>query len=182
MDIGETLYVTTAAAWREWLAANHATRPEIWLVFYSKGSGQPSLPYNDAVEEAICFGWIDSIVKKRDEQSRAQRFTPRRPRSPLSEMNKERVRRLAAAGKMTQAGLSAADFDLNEAFSEPDDILAALKADPAAWPIHQTFPDGYKRIRIGFIDAARRHPEVLQQRLRYFLKMTAQNQRFGMIQ
>ena len=97
MDLGETLYVTEREAWREWLAAHHAAEAEIWLVYYRKGSGRPSLAYNDAVEEALCFGWIDSIVKKHGPESRAQRFTPRRRGSALSEMNKARVRRLVAA-------------------------------------------------------------------------------------
>ena len=108
MEVGKTLYVTQRSEWREWLSANHGTEKEIWLIGYRKEAGKPGLPYNDAVEEALCFGWIDSTMKKVDAERNAQRYTPRRPNSPLSEMNKERVRRLIAAGLMTPAGLAAA--------------------------------------------------------------------------
>ena len=182
MDIGKTLYVTDAPGWRAWLEANHAREPEIWLVFYTKASGRPSIPYNDAVEEALCFGWIDSIVKKHEEHSRAQRFTPRRRGSPLSEMNKVRVRRMVERGRMTAAGLAAAGDILDEPFHEPPDIIAALKADEATWRNYQQFPDSYRRIRVGWIEAGRSNQDVFDQRLRYFLKMTAQNKRYGMVQ
>src|SRR5687767_13777568 len=107
MDIGETVYVTERNEWRAWLRKHHRKKPEIWLVFYTKASKKPSLSYNDAVEEALCYGWIDSIVKKHGYEGRAQRFTPRRPGSPLSEMNKARVRNLVAQKRMTKAGLEA---------------------------------------------------------------------------
>ena len=85
MDIGKTLYVTEREAWRAWLAANYRDEPEIWLVYYRKDFGKPRIPYNDAVEEALCFGWIDGIIKKYDEESNVQRITPRRKKSFLSE-------------------------------------------------------------------------------------------------
>ena len=181
MDIGETLYVTERKVWRAWLEAHHATAPEIWLVGYSKASGQPSLPYNDAVEEALCFGWIDSIVKKHGPESRAQRFTPRRPGSPYSEMNKARVRRLAEAGLMAPAGMETAHAVLDEPFEMPPDIIEALQTDEETWRNFEAFPESYKRIRIGWIDVARSRPEVFEQRLEYFLRMTAQNKRYGMV-
>jgi len=182
VDLGETLYVTDAASWRAWLEENHASKPEIWLVYYSKPSGSPSIPYNDAVNEALCFGWIDSTVKKHSPQSRAQRFTPRRPGSKLSEMNKERARRMVAAGKMTQAGLVAIGDVLDEPFVIADDVRAALQADEEAWRHFQAFPESYRRIRVGFIEAARNRPEVFRQRLDYLVRMSVQNKRFGMIQ
>jgi uncharacterized protein YdeI (YjbR/CyaY-like superfamily) len=182
MDIGKTLNATTRKQWRNWLARHHDSEPEIWLVFASKASGKPSLPYNDAVEEALCFGWIDSIVKKLDADHRAQRFTPRRPRSPLSEMNKARMRRLRDLGKMTAAGLAAVGDVLDEPFVMPDDIRKELQADNETWRNFQAFPESYKRIRVGWIDAARPRPDFFEQRLRYFLKMTKQNKRFGMVQ
>src|SRR5256885_3438097 len=105
MEIGTTLYVKGRREWRAWLARHHQTASEIWLIYYKKESGRPRIPYNDAVEEALCYGWIDSILKPIDSRRYAQRFSPRRPRSRLSEMNRERVRRLIAAGRMTRAGL-----------------------------------------------------------------------------
>ena len=182
MEIGKTLYVHERQAWREWLAKHHASEPEIWLVFYKKASSRPSLPYNDAVEEALCFGWIDSIVKKHGPESRAQRFSPRRRGSPWSEMNKARVRRLAEQGQMTGAGLAAGVDFLGERYEVPADILAAIEEDAAAWRNFQALPESYVRIRVGWINAARVRPDVFDQRLRYFVKMTSQGKRFGMVQ
>jgi uncharacterized protein YdeI (YjbR/CyaY-like superfamily) len=182
VDLGETLYVTDVESWRAWLEANYASAPEIWLVFYRKASGTPSIAYGDAVNEALCFGWIDSIVKKHGPESRAQRFTPRRPGSKISEMNKERARRMVAEGRMTQAGLDAIGEVLDEPFRIPDDIRAALQADEAAWRNFQAFPESYQRIRVGFVDGSRGRQDVFEQRLAYLVRMTAQNKRFGMLQ
>src|SRR5437867_3892694 len=95
----------TRKQWRSWLARNHRSASEIWLIYYKKDSGKPRIPYNAAVEEALCYGWIDSTVKRIDNERIAQRFSPRRKNSGLSEMNKERVRRLIKAKKMTRFGL-----------------------------------------------------------------------------
>jgi uncharacterized protein YdeI (YjbR/CyaY-like superfamily) len=182
IKLGETLDVAERRQWRAWLRRNHASAQEIWLVFHSRESGKPSLPYNDAVEEALCFGWIDSTVKKLGPDSRAQRFAPRRPASPFSEMNKVRLRRLAEQGKLAAAGRAAAGGVLDEPFVIPKDILKALKADTETWRNFQSYPESYQRIRVGWIEGARLRPEVFEQRLRYLLKMTAQNKRFGMVQ
>ncbi len=190
MEIGTTLYVKDRRQWRSWLARHHRTAPEIWLIYYKKHSGKPRIPYSDAVEEALCYGWIDSITKPVDEDRWTQRFSPRRPSSRLSEMNRERVRRLIAARRMTKAGLEriahvfdhTRDTKRNLKWRIPPDILTAIKRDRTAWKHFEKFPESYKRIRIGWIDAARRRPEILRQRLRHFLKMTAQNKRFGMVQ
>lgn len=89
MDITKTLYIKNRKEWRRWLEKNFQTAREIWLVFPHKSSGRQRIPYNDAVEEALCFGWIDSIVKKHDDESSMQRFTPRNPRSGYSQPNRE---------------------------------------------------------------------------------------------
>ena len=181
VKLGKLLDVPDRASWRRWLEAHRASEPEIWLVYHSRASGVPSIPYNDAVDEALCFGWIDSTVKKVDAESRAQRFTPRRPGSPISPMNRERALRLRDAGRMTQAGLDAIG-DLDTPFVLPDDIAAALKADNETWRNYQAFPESYQRIRVGFIDGSRRRPEAFKTRLAYFLKMTKANKRYGMVQ
>jgi uncharacterized protein YdeI (YjbR/CyaY-like superfamily) len=181
MEITKTLYVTNRDEWRAWLEENYATEPEIWLVYYRKGSGKLRIPYDDSVEEALCFGWIDSTVKNIDEESYAQRFTPRRPKSPVSEMNKERARRLIDQGKMTQAGLDKLGY-VSDKLEIPPDILEALQADEQVWENFQQFPDSYKRIRIGWIDGVRQRPEEFQKRLRYLIKMTAKNKKYGMVQ
>ena len=193
MEITETLYVTDRREWRSWLAKNHRTAKEIWLIYYNKKSSKPRIPYNDAVEEALCYGWIDSIVKKYDEERAAQRFSPRRKNSSLSELNKERIRRLIETKKMTAAGLESIAHHLKDnssagkdtlPFSEftlPEDILNELKSDRAVWKNFQRFPEHYKRIRIGWIDGARERPEEFRKRLRYFIRMTAKNKMFGMV-
>ncbi|MBI3815352.1 MAG: YdeI/OmpD-associated family protein [Nitrospinae bacterium] len=182
MKLGKTLYITERKEWRKWLIRHHDTEKEIWLVYYKKDSGKPSLLYNDAVDEALCFGWIDSMIKKIDGESRAQRFTPRRPKSQFSEMNKERVRRLIKEGKMTPAGLIAAGDISIEKFDISSDILKALKSDKQIWQNFQSFPESYKRIRVGWIDRARKRPEEFDKRLNYFMRMTAKNKKYGMVQ
>lgn len=179
MEIGQTLYVTERAAWRDWLAANYQTAGEIWLLLYRKDSGKPSLPYNDAVEEALCFGWIDSIVKRIDDQSRAQRYTPRRAGSGHSQMNKERLRRLIAAGQVAQDVLPEVAHIPHEPFHWPADIMAELRANPAAWAHFQSFSAPYQRIRVGFIDAARARPAAFRKRLDYFVQKTAEGKQYG---
>lgn len=193
MKIGKTFYAADRKQWRSWLAKNHQSESEIWLIYYKKNSNKPRIPYNDAVEEALCYGWIDSTLKPRDEISYLQRFSPRRENSRLSEMNKERVRRLIKAKKMTRFGLESIQHHMENGsnnskrstiikkFSIPKDILSELKADPLVWKNFKRFPESYRRIRTGWIDASRNHPVVFAQRLKYFLKMTAKNKMFGMV-
>jgi len=178
MEVGNTLQAKTRAEWRAWLRKHHRKEPEIWLVYHRKASGKPFVAYDDAVEEALCFGWIDSIIKKLPGDSRAQRFTPRRAKSAMSELNKARVRRLIDQGRMTPAGLAAAG-DLDGAFVVPKDILRELKKDKQVWANFQAFPESYQRIRIGWIDGSRPRSEFFEQRLRYFIKMTKQGKMFG---
>ncbi|MCX6818563.1 MAG: YdeI/OmpD-associated family protein [Candidatus Aenigmarchaeota archaeon] len=189
MNLGKTLYVTNRNDWRSWLAKNHAKEKEIWLIYYRKSSSKPRIPYNDAVEEALCYGWIDSIVKLIDEKKFAQRFTPRRPKSMLSEMNKERIRRLIKKKKMTPVGLKAISKvfdkskDKEDRFTIAPDILKALKADMQAWKNFKNFPEGYKKVRIGYIESQRRHGNgMFQKSLQHFIRMTAKNKKFGMVQ
>jgi uncharacterized protein YdeI (YjbR/CyaY-like superfamily) len=194
MEIGNTLYAKNRKEWRSWLTKNHRSAMEIWLIYYKKQSGKPRIPYNDAVEEALCYGWIDSTLKPINEQCYAQRFSPRRKNSKLSEMNKERVRRLVKAKKMTQFGLETIQHHMErnskesstlhnlKNFTLPKDILKILKLDSVVWKNFDKFPESYKRIRLGWIDAARHRPEIFNQRLQYFIKKTAQNKKFGMVQ
>jgi len=114
MEIGETLLVSTGQDWRAWLAQHHADRKEIWLTYYKKTSGKTGISYEDSVEEALCFGWIDGAIKGIDAETYAGRFTPRRPRSPWSESNRARVARLLRDGRMTDAGLAVIPTDLRE--------------------------------------------------------------------
>ena len=193
MKIGKTFYAADKKQWRTWLTKNHRSEPEIWLIYYKKNSGKPRIPYNDAVEEALCYGWIDSTTKLNDEISYLQRFSPRRKNSNLSEMNKERVRRLIKSKKMTRFGLVSIRHHLENGskngtpslvlkrFNIPEDILNELKADPVTWKNFKQFPESYKRIRTGWIDGSRHRPAEFTKRLHYFLKMTAKNKMFGMV-
>ncbi len=188
MKIGRTYYARNRTEWRAWLKKHHSTAKEIWLLYYDKASGKQRIPYSDAVEEALCFGWIDSIVKKYDKDRAAQRFSPRKPKSKWSETNQERVKRLIKQRKMTKAGLAV--FDAKQGLQShktkgliiPADILRALKKDRTVWRNFQKFPESYKRIRVGWVNNSRNRPDAFRQRLQYFLKMTAQNKRFGMVQ
>ena len=183
MKPGKTLYVADRKDWRSWLQKNHNKEKEIWLIYYRKSSGKPRIPYNDAVEEALCYGWIDSIVKSVDQEKFAQRFTPRRPGSRVSEMNKERMRRLIKNKLMTAKGLNAVFFDKNEKFAIAPDILKALKENKQTWKNFQRLPAGYKKVRIGYLESQRRHSNgMFQKSLQYFLKMTGKDKKFGMVQ
>jgi uncharacterized protein YdeI (YjbR/CyaY-like superfamily) len=180
MEITRTFYPRTRNEWRTWLKKNHAKHREIWLVYYSKKSRKPRVAYNDAVEEALCYGWIDSTMKKIDEHCFAQRFTPRKPGSTWSELNKERARRLVKNKKMANAGRALLPAGLlNEKFEIPADILKVLKKDKETWKNFEQFPESYKRIRLGFIHNSRSRPEFFKKRLDYFLKMTKQNKMYG---
>jgi len=104
MEIGETLYVTTRDEFRKWLEKNHQTKKEIWLIQYKKATKKPTINYVEAVEEAICFGWIDNTEKSMDAERYATRFSPRRPKSNWTNTNKDRARRMVAEGRMSLAG------------------------------------------------------------------------------
>jgi uncharacterized protein YdeI (YjbR/CyaY-like superfamily) len=192
MKIGKTLYVSNRNAWRKWLSKHHKTAKEIWLVYYRKSSGKARIEYNAAVEEALCYGWIDSIEKGLNKERFAQRFSPRKVGSNLSQPNVERVRRLIANKKMTRAGLAAIahaydphndkQLKTGEPIAIPAGIKKALRANKKAWTNFQRMPAAYKRVRIAYIETRKRHGRDHYVRaLRHFVKMTAQNKRIGFI-
>ncbi len=173
IDPKRLLDVRRRPDWRAWLRRHYKTDQEIWLVYHKKHTGQPRVAYGDAVEEALAFGWIDSVAKKLDEDRYAQRFSPRRPKSPYSEANLARLRAMAAKGRIAPDVLEKVRPLLAvERVVVPPDILAALKADPETWKNFRAFSDAYKRIRVAYIDHARSRPEEFAKRLRNFLRMT----------
>jgi uncharacterized protein YdeI (YjbR/CyaY-like superfamily) len=179
VQITQTIEPATRLAWRAWLATHGVTEQEIWLLAPRFSKDRAGFTYLDSVEEALCFGWIDGIAKTFDETRSAQRFTPRRPKSNWTELNKERARRLIAAGLMTPAGLAVLpDLDPSE-FTIAVDIQTALQRDPATWANFERFPDLYKRVRICFIEDMRNQPAEFDKRLERFVLMTAQNKQFG---
>jgi len=179
MEVTKKVYMRTRTDWRNWLKKNYKSEKEIWLVFQNKSSSKTGITYEVAVEEALCFGWIDSIVKKTEKDSRVQRFTPRNPKSNYSQLNKERLKRLLKRKKVIASVRKTLGDLENEKFIFPKDILNKIKKNKDAWNNYQKFSEAYKRIRIAFIDGGRQRPEVFKQRLDYFIKMTAQNKQYG---
>ncbi len=179
IDQSHLLYVITKAEWRDWLQSHYQTEGGVWLVYYKKHTGKPRIEYNDAVEEALCFGWIDSTVKTLDEDRYAQRFSPRNPKTPYSPANKERLKALVEEGRVSEDVLYSLGDLLNEVFEVSPDILQAIQDNEKAWQNFQSFSEAYKRIRIGFIEGARNRPEEFQKRLKYFIRMSEKNKQFG---
>ncbi len=179
MNITQTLYVTDPEDWRNWLKQHYKTESEIWLIYPKKATGKPRIEYNDAVEQALCFGWIDSIIKTLDEEHTVQRFSPRKPKAKYSQANIERLRTLVAQKKVIKEVAATLTEVLNAEFIIPPDILKTIQAEEEAWKNFQNFSDAYIRIRIAFIDGARKRPEEFKKRLRYFIEMTAKNKQIG---
>ena len=168
----KTFYTSEREVWREWLAEHFQTESEIWFVFPMKESGDKALHYNDAVEEALCFGWIDSTIKHIDPTHRAQRFSPRRKNSPYSRPNIERLIWLEEQGMLHPSIRDSVLPLISEPYVFPKDIIDAIKADSAAWENYGRLSEPYKRIRIAYVDAARKRPDEFKKRLESFIKKT----------
>ncbi len=177
MNITNTLKPKDRTAWRLWLEQNHKNLTEIWLLSDERAQA-PTVQYLDAVEEAICFGWIDGIQKRFSTFELTQRFTPRKKKSNWTELNKERARRLIRLGLMTEAGQATLP-DLNEKFVIAPDIIDAIKATPSAWSNFSKFPALYCTVRIGYIEEMRKNTTEFERRLNNFLTKTAANKMFG---
>lgn len=166
LDDGEMVEVTDAATWRAWLVANHRDSKGAWLVRARPGSGLVFIEYEDAILQALCFGWIDGPVRSFDESRGGLWFAPRRASSGWAATNKARVERLEASGEMTEAGRRAIEvakangawtvLDNAEALREPDDFAAALDAEPAARAAWNAFPPSARKLGISGVDMARR--------------------------
>ncbi|MDR2866258.1 MAG: YdeI/OmpD-associated family protein [Methanomassiliicoccaceae archaeon] len=165
-------HFTDRAEWRQWLQKNYDKETEVWFVFPLKSSGESAILYNDAVEEALCFGWIDSTVRSLDKDHKIQRFSPRNPKSGYSQANKERLRWLNDEGLIHSSVMESVSRILNEQFVYPKDIIEALENDEELWTNFQRFSDSYKRIRIAFIVAARDRPDEFRKRLNNFVEKT----------
>ena len=179
MKISNTLYLTNPKDWRKWLKQHHKTEAEIWLVYPKKATGKPRIEYNDAVEQALCFGWIDSIIKSLDDGHTVQRFSPRKPKAKYSQANIERLRTLVAQKKVIKEVADTLTDILNADFIIPPDILKAIQVDKEALKNFKSFSDAYIRIRVAFIDAARKRPDEFKKRLRHFIEVTAKNKQIG---
>ena len=181
MDLQNLLPAQNREELRQWLSENHKKERECWVVVKR---GRPvedgkTFWYIDAVEEAMCFGWIDSTTKKLDNGVTAQRLAPRRKGSLWSELNKERCRRMARLGRMTDAGRAVLPDMTESGFVIDCDVLKALQADKEVWETFQKFPPLYQRVRIDTIQIKKRQPELFQSRLQKLLKNTKAGVMYG---
>lgn len=183
MDITTVIYPQSRAEWRLWLEANHRIETEIWLRTPHKASGLPRIPYDDCVEEALCFGWVDGLTKKYDDVSAVQRYTPRRKRTFLSELNRQRMYKLIKLELMTEAGLAPVRDQLgspDDPLVIPEDVALRFQADEIAWENFQKFPILYQKIRIGYVMECRKsRPADSDKRLDHLIKKSADNKMFG---
>jgi uncharacterized protein YdeI (YjbR/CyaY-like superfamily) len=183
----QTLYVTDRDEWRRWLQANYAVESEVWLIYFKKHTGKPSIPYGVAVEEALCFGWIDSTVKTIDDEKYMQRFTPRKDKSNWSEPNKVRVRRLIAERRMTAAGLAKISAEVlaqesparPQAVAVPQFFIEGLRANKRAWENFNKLAPSYRRQYVEWVMSAQRE-ETRRKRLKEAKERLSMNKKPGM--
>ena len=175
MDGKNTVFCKDRKEWRRWLEAHFESEKEVWFVFLSVGSGEVGVSYNDAVEEALCFGWIDGKAGTLDKTRQLRRFTPRRRGSSYSQPNIERLIKLDAEGMIHPKIRPSVEAVINAPFTFPDDIISAIQKDETAWKNYQTFSESYKRIRVAYIDAARKRPAEFEKRLSNFIRKTREN-------
>ena len=161
--------------WRKWLLEHFESETEVWFTFPTVDSNEIGVTYNDAVEEALCFNWIDGIAKRLDETHQLRRFTPRRKNSPYSRLNIERLIHLNSLNMIHPKFKKEILKVISVPFVFPKDIINELKKDNVTWNNYQNFSDSYKRIRVAYIDSARDRPEEFKKRLSNFIKKTKEN-------
>jgi len=185
------LYVRNRNEWRQWLATNHDRSVGVWLVFYRKHSSTPTLQYDEAVEEALCFGWIDSIIKKRDDHSYTRKVTPRKPNSHWSQLNKKRVEKLIRQGLMCESGLAKVteakesgawekSADRPEiSFEIPSEFRQALARSNKAKTFFDQLAPSYQKQFIGWINVAKRQ-KTKERRVDESIALLQQGKRLGL--
>jgi len=186
LDEAPQVEVDDRQAWRTWLAANHSTASGAWMVTWRAGSGRVGLDYEAAVEEALCFGWVDSTGGRVDDKRSKLYFAPRKPRSPWAATNKARVDRLIRVGRMTPAGLAAIAqakangswevYDTVERLEVPEDLGAALDSRPAATANFAAFPPSARKMQLAWVALAQR-PETRAARIATVADAAARNER-----
>jgi uncharacterized protein YdeI (YjbR/CyaY-like superfamily) len=184
------VYVKNRYEWRDWLLKNHDKEKDVWLVYYKKETGRPTLKYDDSVEEALCFGWIDSIIKKVDEEKYVRKFTPRKPDSYWSEPNKQRVEKMIKAGLMTPHGLNKIEaakktgvWDKNArpqlSFEMHPEFEEALKKNSRAKEIFENLSPSHKKQYLGWIEVAKR-PETKERRIKEAITLLEKGEKLGL--
>jgi Uncharacterized protein conserved in bacteria len=179
-------YPRNRQEWRAWLEENHATAPGVWVIYYKKSSGMPSLSWSEVVDEILCFGWIDSKQQSLDTQRYRQLITPRKPKSVWSRINKAKIEELIASGRMTAAGLAKIEaakadgswtaLDAVEALTVAPDLEVALAANETARANFEAFPRSARRNYLFWIESAKR-PETRQKRVEEVVRLAAQNRK-----
>ena len=170
-----TKYFIDRKDWRKWLETSFENEDEIWLEYPLKKTGKKRILYNDAVEEALCFGWIDSTVKSLNEETTIQRFCKRRKNSTFSQPNIERLKWLFENNLIHESIKNEVLEIIQKEFIFPEDIIKQLKLDKVVWKNYQNFSEPYKRIRIAYIDNARKRPGEFKKRLNIFIDRTKEN-------
>jgi uncharacterized protein YdeI (YjbR/CyaY-like superfamily) len=179
-----TLRVTTRRQWRAWLTRHHKSSPGVWLVFYKAHTGVKSIALEDTVREALCFGWIDSLVKRLDDDRYAIKVTPRKPTSKWSDVNRTRWAELKAAGLLAPAGLASAPTENTYARRPtipelPAYIAKALKANAKAWAFFRELAPTYRRHFVVWIHIAKQ-PETRARRIRESIALLAAGKKLGL--
>lgn len=186
----QKIYIPTTNEWRNWLEQNHAKEKGIWLIYFKKHTGKPRVPYNEAVEEALCFGWIDSTVKRIDEERYMQQFTPRNLKSNWSKLNKARVEKLLKNGKMTTVGMRFVDYakthgiwdkeDLPQPIFEfSDELLNLLKLNKKAFKFYTTLSPSHQKQYKQWVMSAKK-PETRLRRFSEMLRLLENEEKLGM--
>jgi len=184
------VYVKTRDEWRNWLNQNHVRNTGIWLVFYKKHTGKPTLEYDAAVEEALCFGWIDSIIKKLDDERYVRKFTPRKSDSRWSELNRKRVKKLMKQQLMTESGVARVkearksglweECDRPEiSFEIPREFESALAINSKAKMFFEQLAPTYRKQFVGWISVAKR-PETRDRRVSESIALLEQGKKLGL--
>lgn len=181
-----TFYARNRQEWRDWLVKNHAVSPGVWLIYYKKGSDKPSVSYEEAVEEALSFGWIDSKVNSLDEERYMQVFTPRKPRSSWSKLNKQRVEKLIKNGQMTAVGLEKVEAAKRDGswnklraiddLKVPADLTEALADNQKAYDNFMAFSSSSKKIIVYWIEEAKR-TETRKKRIEKTVSLAEENKK-----
>jgi len=182
--------VSDRKAWRDWLAENHASEKEVWLAYYKKHTGKATVAYLDSVKEALCFGWIDGLKRRIDEERYAHRFTPRKPTSKWSPKNIRLAQELIDSGEMTAAGMTAFEqrlsyekglqkmLDAKEIPLNPETEKGS-KSSTKAWRNFNQLAPGYRKQYVAWLQTAKK-PETRERRLQEAIKMLEENQKPGM--
>jgi uncharacterized protein YdeI (YjbR/CyaY-like superfamily) len=184
----KTFVAQTAGQWRKWLDEHHDSESEVWLIFHKRHTAVESIPHSDALDEALCFGWVDSLVKRLDESRYAIKFTPRKPDSRWSTINRKRYAALKAAGRLKQGGMNRAPTDrgydprpprFQMPATLPRYIQAALRKQPAAWRYFESLAPADRRRYVGWIESAKRE-ETKVRRLQEAIRLLTAGKQLGL--